>query len=109
MQSYLLPEKHSLFEGSIASVCFVLWCWTSPDILHVASCLPHARRARHPLPLAVGAHVNPPEEGTQSRVSQSYYWALRDARSINIKTESNVCGMEVEELSIMSMDNGERS
>ena len=107
MQSLL--RKNSLFYCSIASVCFVLSCWTSPDILHVASCLPHARRARHPLPLAVGAHVNPPEEGTQSRGLQSYNRALKDARSINIKTESNVCGMEVEELSIMSMDNGERS
>ena len=81
----LLPIKNSLFEGSIASVCFVLWCWTSPDILHVAACLPHARRARHPLPLAVGAHVNPPEEETQSRVPQSYIRALKDAKSINIK------------------------
>ena len=111
MQSLL--RKNSLFYCSIASVCFVLSCWTSPDILHVASCLPHARRARHPLPLAVGAHVNPPEDGTQSRVIEDRNlicsWALRDAKSINIKTESNICGMEVEELSIMSMDNGERS
>ena len=53
--------------------------------------------------------MNPPEEGTQSRGPTSYIRALKDAKSINIKAGSNVCGMEVEELSIMSMDNGERS